>query len=61
MNFLTDPPEEGSTLRPINVLVYEWIGGKYACLDLIRVFPFVGLTTRDFIIRKPPLRLLQAK
>ncbi|KAK2425831.1 hypothetical protein QL285_024569 [Trifolium repens] len=34
VNFLTDPQEGRSTLHSTNVLVYGWIGGKHACVDL---------------------------
>ncbi|MCI60806.1 auxilin-like protein, partial [Trifolium medium] len=44
VNFLTDPLEGRSTLRPADVLVYGWIGGKHACVDLTGVSPLVGLT-----------------
>ncbi|KAK2442574.1 hypothetical protein QL285_013758 [Trifolium repens] len=39
VNFLTDPQEGISTLRPADVLVYGWIGGKHACVDLTGVSP----------------------
>ena len=42
VNFLTDPHEGISTLRPTNILVYEWVGGKHACVILIGVFTPVG-------------------
>ncbi|MCI17494.1 auxilin-like protein [Trifolium medium] len=34
VNFLTNPKEGRSTLRPANVLMYGWVEGKYACVDL---------------------------
>ncbi|MCI90527.1 auxilin-like protein, partial [Trifolium medium] len=34
VTFLTDPLEGRSTLRPSDVLVYGWVGGKHACVDL---------------------------
>ncbi|GJY92199.1 hypothetical protein Tco_0507981 [Tanacetum coccineum] len=34
MNFLTDPSDGRSTLRPADVLVFGWVGGKHACVDL---------------------------
>jgi hypothetical protein len=34
VNVLTDPQEGQSTLRPTDVMVYEWVGGKHACVDL---------------------------
>jgi hypothetical protein len=42
-NFLTDPQEGRSTLRPADVLMYGWIGRKHACADLTGVSPLVGL------------------
>jgi hypothetical protein len=37
MNFLTNSQERRSTLRPADVLVYGWEGGKHACVNLTRV------------------------
>ncbi|KAM0018007.1 putative exostosin [Helianthus debilis subsp. tardiflorus] len=34
VNFLTDPMEGRSTLRPADLLVFGWAGGKHACVDL---------------------------
>ncbi|GJV27057.1 hypothetical protein Tco_1383505 [Tanacetum coccineum] len=34
VNFLTDPSDGRSTLRPADVLVFGWVGGKHACVDL---------------------------
>jgi hypothetical protein len=45
MNFLTDPQEGRSTLRPVDVMVYGWIGGKYVCVDLTGVSLLVGRAT----------------
>ncbi|KAJ0599143.1 putative reverse transcriptase domain, exostosin [Helianthus annuus] len=39
VNFLTDPSEGRSTLRPADVLVFGWEGGKHACVDLTGVSP----------------------
>jgi len=41
VNFLSDLLDGRSTLRPPNVMVYEWVGGKHACVDLTGVSPFV--------------------
>jgi hypothetical protein len=30
------------------LLVYEWVGGRHACVDLIVVSPFVELMTEGF-------------
>jgi hypothetical protein len=34
VNFLTNSQEVRSTLRPIDVLVYGWVGDKYAFFEL---------------------------
>ncbi|GJW87527.1 hypothetical protein Tco_0162867 [Tanacetum coccineum] len=39
VNFLTDLSDERSTLRPADVLVFGWVGGKHACVDLTRISP----------------------
>ncbi|GJR83240.1 hypothetical protein Tco_0154025 [Tanacetum coccineum] len=39
VNFLTDPSDGRSTLRPADVLVFGWVGGKHACVDLTGVSP----------------------
>nr|GEU84570.1 putative reverse transcriptase, RNA-dependent DNA polymerase [Tanacetum cinerariifolium] len=46
VNFLTDPSNRISTLRPADVLVFGWVGGKHACVDLTGVSPLVGLSSR---------------
>ncbi|MCI46988.1 auxilin-like protein, partial [Trifolium medium] len=43
MNFLTDPQEGRSRLRPADILVYGWTREKHACVDLTGVSPLVGL------------------
>jgi hypothetical protein len=45
VNFFTDPQEGRSTLRLADVMVYGWVGGKHACVDLTRVSPLVGSGT----------------
>ncbi|GKA91738.1 hypothetical protein Tco_0813663 [Tanacetum coccineum] len=37
-----------STLRPAYVLVFGFVGGKHACVNLTRVSPLVGLSSRGF-------------
>ncbi|KAK9048234.1 hypothetical protein SSX86_016863 [Deinandra increscens subsp. villosa] len=49
VNFLTDPLEGRSTLRPADVLVAGWAGGKHACVDLTGVSPLVGLRDSGFV------------
>ncbi|KAK2435305.1 hypothetical protein QL285_020378 [Trifolium repens] len=61
VNFLTDPLEGRSTLRPTDVLVYDWVGGKHACVNLIGVSPLVGLTTGDFTVGQAALKAASSK
>ncbi|KAJ0717216.1 putative exostosin [Helianthus annuus] len=49
VNFLTDPREGRSTLRPADVLVFGWDAGKHACVDLTGVSPLVGLRDTGFV------------
>ncbi|KAJ0793029.1 putative exostosin [Helianthus annuus] len=50
VNFLTNPLEGRSTLRPADILVFGWVGGKHACVDLTRVSPLVGLWSSAFTV-----------
>ncbi|KAL5704885.1 hypothetical protein ACHQM5_023249 [Ranunculus cassubicifolius] len=43
VNFLTNPQEGRSMPIPADVLVYRWIGGRHACVDLTGISPLVGL------------------
>ncbi|GJW02630.1 hypothetical protein Tco_1561486 [Tanacetum coccineum] len=45
VNFLTDPLDERSTLRVADVLVFGWVGGKHACVDLTGVSPLSNVMT----------------
>jgi len=56
VNFLTDPLDRRSTLRPANVMVYGWVGGKHACVDLTEVSPLVGLGVGPFIVGQTALK-----
>ncbi|KAJ0795426.1 putative galactolipase [Helianthus annuus] len=49
VNFLTDPMEGRSTLRPADLLVFGWAGGKHACVDLTGVSHLVGLRENGFV------------
>ncbi|KAM0011498.1 putative exostosin [Helianthus debilis subsp. tardiflorus] len=49
VNFLTDPLEGRSTLRPVDILVFGWEGGKHACVDLTGVSPLVWLRDHGFM------------
>ncbi|GKD53112.1 hypothetical protein Tco_1286499, partial [Tanacetum coccineum] len=61
VNFLTDPSDGRSILRPADVLVFGWVGGKYACVDLTRVSPLVGLSSRGFTACHAALKAASCK
>ncbi|GKB89370.1 hypothetical protein Tco_0961642 [Tanacetum coccineum] len=50
-----------STLRPADVLVFGWVGRKHACVDLIGVFPLVGLSGRGFTVGQAALKAASCK
>nr|GEZ43871.1 zinc finger, BED-type [Tanacetum cinerariifolium] len=50
-----------STLGPANVLVFGWVGGKHACVDLTGVSPPVGLSSRGFIAGQAALKAASGK
>ena len=58
---MTDPLEGRSTLRSADVLVYGWVGGKHACVDLTGVSPLVGLSNGDFIVGQAALKAASNK
>ncbi|KAJ0904204.1 hypothetical protein HanPSC8_Chr07g0279291 [Helianthus annuus] len=49
VNFLMDPMDERSTLRPVDLLVFGWVRGKHACVDLMGVSPLVGLREKRLV------------
>ncbi|GJR40522.1 putative reverse transcriptase domain-containing protein [Tanacetum coccineum] len=61
VNFLTDPSDGRSTLRPANVLVFGWVGGKHACVDLTGVSPLVGLSSKSFTTGQAALKAASCK
>ncbi|GKB58605.1 hypothetical protein Tco_0914791 [Tanacetum coccineum] len=61
VNFLTDPSDGRSTLRPADVLVFGWVRGKHACVDLTRVSPLVGLSSRGFTAGQAALKAASGK
>ena len=61
VNFLTDPLEGRSTLRPADILVFGWIGGKHACVDLTGVSPLVGLRNEGFTMGQAALKAASCK
>ncbi|GKD69231.1 hypothetical protein Tco_1323321, partial [Tanacetum coccineum] len=47
VNFLTNPSDGRSTLRQADILVFGWVRGKQACVDLTGS-PLMGLSSRSF-------------
>nr|GFA55696.1 auxilin-like protein [Tanacetum cinerariifolium] len=50
-----------STLRPAGVLVFGWVGGKHAFVDLTGVSPLVGLSSRGFTLDQAALKAASCK
>jgi len=42
-------------------MVYGWVGGKHACVDLIGVSPLVGLGVRPFTVGQTALKAASSK
>ncbi|GJV30569.1 putative reverse transcriptase domain-containing protein [Tanacetum coccineum] len=61
VNFLTDPLEGRSTLRPVDILVFGWARGKNACMDLTGVSPLVGLMDNRFVAGQAALKAKSSK
>nr|GEW46762.1 hypothetical protein [Tanacetum cinerariifolium] len=61
VNFLTDSSDVRCTLRPADVLVFGWVGGKHACVDLANVSPLVGLSSRGFTAGQAALKAASGK
>ncbi|KAJ0763899.1 putative exostosin [Helianthus annuus] len=61
VSFLTDPLEGRSTLRPADILVFGWVGGKHACVDLTGVSPLVGLGSCAFTVGQAALKAASGK
>ncbi|GJZ83075.1 hypothetical protein Tco_0648248 [Tanacetum coccineum] len=61
VNSLTDPSDGRSTLRPVDVLVFGWVGGKHACVDLTGVSPLMGLSSRGFTVGQTALKAASCK
>ena len=51
VNFVSEPQDGRSPLRSADVMVYGWVGGKHACVDLTEILPFVGLGNITFMVR----------
>jgi len=61
VNFLTDPLDRRSTLRPADVMVYGWVGIKHACADLTGVSPLMGLGVGSFTVGQAALKVASSK
>nr|GEW76620.1 putative reverse transcriptase domain-containing protein [Tanacetum cinerariifolium] len=61
VNFLTDLSDGRSTLSPADVLVFGWVGGKHACVDLTGVSPLVRLSSRSFTAGHAALKATSGK
>ncbi|GKD51966.1 hypothetical protein Tco_1280942, partial [Tanacetum coccineum] len=61
VNLLTDPLDGRSTLIPADVLVFGWVGGKHACVDLIGVSPLVRLSSKGFTAGQTALKAASCK
>ncbi|GJZ17711.1 putative reverse transcriptase domain-containing protein [Tanacetum coccineum] len=61
VNFLTGPLDGRSTLKPADILIFGWVGGKYTCVDLTGVSPLVGLSSRGFTVGQTALKVASCK
>jgi len=61
VNFLNDPLDRRSTLRLADVMVYRWVDGKHACVDLTEVSPLVGLGAGPFTVGQTTLKAASNK
>jgi len=56
VNFLTDPLDRRSTLRPADVMVYGWVWEKHACVSLTGVSTLLGLQAEAFTVGHAALK-----
>ena len=49
------------TLMPADVMVYGWVGGKHACVDLTGVSPLVGLGVGPFTVGQTAIKVASSK
>ncbi|GJX36954.1 putative reverse transcriptase domain-containing protein [Tanacetum coccineum] len=61
VNFLTDPSDGRSILKPTDVLIFGRVGGKHACVDLTGVSPLVRLSSRGFTAGQAALKAASCK
>ncbi|GJY46017.1 hypothetical protein Tco_0435080 [Tanacetum coccineum] len=60
-NFLTDPSDGRSTLRRTDFSVFGRVEWKHACVNLTRVSPLMGLSSRDFTVGQTALKTASCK
>ncbi|PWA88499.1 hypothetical protein CTI12_AA120320 [Artemisia annua] len=56
VNFLTDLLDGRSTIRLGDDLVFRWVGGKHAYVDLTGVYPLMVLSSRGFTVGRAALK-----
>lgn len=61
VNFLTDPNERRLTFRPTDVLVFGWVEGKHARVNLIEIYPLVDLRTIGFNVGYATFKAVSSK
>jgi len=61
LNFLTNPLDRRLTLRHADVMVYRWVRGKHARMDLTGVSPLVGLGVGAFTVGQVALKVVSNK
>jgi hypothetical protein len=61
VSFLTNPQEGRSSVRPANIMVNGWGGGKHACVNLTRISPLIGLRTETFTMWQTTLKVASSK
>nr|GEV84347.1 putative reverse transcriptase domain-containing protein [Tanacetum cinerariifolium] len=61
VNFLTGLLDGRSTLRPADILIFGWVRGKHACVDLTEVSPLVSLSSRGFTLGHTALKAASYK
>nr|GEU71304.1 auxilin-like protein [Tanacetum cinerariifolium] len=61
VNFLTGMLNGRSILKPADILIFEWVGRKHACVDLIGVSPLLGLSSQGFTVGHAALKVASCK
>ncbi|GJY86263.1 putative reverse transcriptase domain-containing protein [Tanacetum coccineum] len=56
VNFLTDQLDERSTLKLDDVLIFGWVVGKHACVDLTTVSPLVRWSSKGLTMGPATLK-----